>query len=324
MNLSTVYMSMKLRNPIIVGSCGLTGTPEKVKACADAGAGAIVLKSIFEEQIESDLGNMAGDGVWYPEAADYINSYGMDNALSNYIDLLEKSRSAVNIPVIPSIHCFGKGNWMQFAKQLENAGAPAIELNAFILPSDPHRTGRDNENIILDIVSDIKSRISIPVSVKIGSYFSSISSFVKELDDCGIDGIVVFNRFFRMNFDIENLKTVNGSYLSSPDETEPILRWVSLLSPITSCDIAATTGIHDGEAVIKHLLAGANAVQICSTLYKNGLGVMADMHGFVADWMRHHNYNCIEDFRERLSQKKSGNPADYLRVQFMKASVNSK
>lgn len=323
MNLSTVYMSMKLRNPIIVASSGLTGTPEKVKACADAGAGAIVLKSIFEEQIEADLGNMAGDGAWYPEAVDYINSYGMQNAVSNYLQLLEKSRSLTDIPIMPSIHCFGKGNWTDFAKQLESAGASAIELNAFILASDPRRTGRENENTILDIVSDIKSQISIPVAVKIGSHFSSISSFASELDGCGVDGIVLFNRFFRIDFDIENLKVINGSMFSTPDETEQVLRWVSLISPVTSCDIAATTGIHDGEAVVKQLLAGANAVQVCSTLYNNGLGVIADMHGFVADWMNRHNYNNIEDFRERLSSKNSGNPAEFQRVQFMKASVKA-
>jgi len=323
MDFSTVYMNLKLRNPIIVGSCGLTGTPDKVKACADAGAGAVVLKSIFEEQIESELGKMSSEESWYPEAMDYISSYGMQNAISGYLKLLEDS-TKTDIPVIPSIHCFGKGNWIEFAGKLESAGASAIELNTFILPSDPRRTGRDNEKIILDIVSDIKSRISIPVSVKIGSYFSSISRFVKELDDCGIDGIVLFNRFFRINFDIENLKIVDGSFFSSPQETEPVLRWVSLLSPSTSCDIAASTGIHDGEAVIKQLLAGANAVQVCSTLYKNGLGVLSDIHGFIADWMRRHNYSSIDDFQGRLSQKSSSNPAEYQRVQFMKASVNSK
>jgi len=323
MDFSTVYMNLKLRNPIIVGSCGLTGTPDKVKACADAGAGAVVLKSIFEEQIESELGKMSSEESWYPEAMDYISSYGMQNAIAGYLKLLEDS-TKTDIPVIPSIHCFGKGNWIEFAGKLESAGASAIELNTFILPSDPRRTGRDNEKIILDIVSDIKSRISIPVSVKIGSYFSSISRFVKELDDCGIDGIVLFNRFFRINFDIENLKIVDGSFFSSPQETEPVLRWVSLLSPSTSCDITASTGIHDGEAVIKQLLAGANAVQVCSTLYKNGLGVLSDIHGFLADWMRRHNYSSIDDFRGRLSQKSSSNPAEYQRVQFMKASVNSK
>ena len=323
MDLSTVYMSIKLRNPLIVGSCGLTGKPEKVKACADAGAGAVVLKSIFEEQIESELGKMTTSGDWYPEAADYINSYGMHNAVSNYLKLLEASRSLVDIPVVPSIHCFGKGDWKKFARNLESAGASALELNAFILPSDPRRTGRENEEVILDIVSDIKSQIGIPVAVKIGSYFSSVSSFVKELDDCGVDGIVLFNRFVRMNFDIENLKVINGSLLSSPDETEKVLRWVSLLSPVTQGDIASTTGIHDGSAVVKHLLAGADAVQLSSVLYKKGLGVMSEMLGFVADWMGKHNYNSIQDFQGRLSQKRSNNPAEFERVQFMKTSVKA-
>jgi len=133
----------------------------------------------------------------------------------------------------------------------------------------------------------------------------------------------MFNRFFKIDFDIENLKVKNGTKFSSPGETEEILRWVSIISPITSCDICSTTGIHNGEAVVKHILAGSQAVQVCSTLYENGMGVMSDMLGFLADWMRRHNYNGIEDFRERLSQKNSGNPAEYERVQFMKTSVKS-
>ena len=248
----------------------------------------------------------------------------MQNAVSQYLELLENSRKVTDIPVIPSIHCFGKGNWIEFAGKLENAGASAIELNAFILPSDPRKTGRENENAILDIVSDIKAQVSIPVSVKIGSHFSSVSSFVKELDDCGVDGIVLFNRFFSFNFDIDTLRIIDGSNLSSPSETETVLRWVSLLSPITACDIASSTGIHNGETVIKHLLAGANAVQLSSVLYKNGLGAMSDMLGFIADWMRRHKYNGIDAFRGKLSQANSGNPAEHLRVQFMKTSVNEK
>ena len=195
MDLSTVYMSLKLRNPLIVGSSGLTGSVDKVRECADAGAGAVVLKSLFEEQIEAELGHLSGDR-WYPEAADYIDNYGLENALGKYLELLEGSRKATDIPVIPSIHCFGTGKWVEFSRKLESAGASAIELNAFILPSDPRRTGRENENVILDIVSDIKSQVSIPVAVKIGSHFSSISSFIRELDGNGIDGIVLFNRFF--------------------------------------------------------------------------------------------------------------------------------
>lgn len=322
MDLSTVYMSLKLRNPIIVGSSGLTGTVEKAKKCADAGAGAIVLKSVFEEQIEAELDQISDDR-WFPEAADYISNYGLQNAVNEYLNLLEGARKATGIPVIPSIHCFGTGKWVDFARKLENAGASAIELNAFILPSDPRRTGRENENVILDIVSDIKSRISIPVAVKIGSHFSSVSSFVKELDGAGVDAIVVFNRFFSIDFDIDTLKVKDGVPFSSPEETQSVLRWVSLLSPITSCDICSTTGIHDGEAVIKHLLAGADSVQVSSALYTGGMQVLSGMLGFLAEWMKKHNYNTVEDFRGRLSASRTGNPAELRRVQFMKTSVQA-
>ena len=322
MDLSTVYMSLKLRNPVIVGSSGLTGSVEKVRKCADAGAGAVVLKSVFEEQIESELGQLTDDR-WFPEAADYINSYGLQNAVAQYLDLLENSRKATDIPVIPSIHCFGTGKWIEFARQLENAGASAIELNAFILPSDPRRTGRENENVILDIVSDIKSQVSIPVAVKIGSHFSSVSGFVSELDGTGVDAVVIFNRFFSIDLDIDKLEVKDGTHFSNPEETQSVLRWVSILSPITSCDICSTTGIHDGPAVVKHLLAGADAVQVSSALYTEGLGVISKMHGFLADWMRKHNYNTTDDFRGRLSAARAGNPAELRRVQFMKTSVQS-
>lgn len=320
MDLSTVYMSLKLRNPVIVGSSGLTGSVDKVKRCSEAGAGAIVLKSVFEEQIEAELGHLTAER-WYPEASDYISNYGMQNAVNGYLGLLEESRQATDIPVIPSIHCFGTGKWVEFARQLESAGASGIELNAFILPSDPRRTGRENENVILDIVSDIKSQVSVPVAVKIGSHFSSVSGFVKELDGTGVDAVVVFNRFFSIDFDIDNLKVKDGTKFSSPEETQSVLRWVSLLSPLTSCDICSTTGIHNGAAVVKHLLAGANAVQVSSALYTDGLKVLSEMHGFLAEWMRNHNYNCIDDFRGRLSASRTGNPAEFRRVQFMKASV---
>jgi dihydroorotate dehydrogenase (fumarate) len=322
MDTSTVYMNLMLRNPLIVGSSGLTGSVEKVKECAQAGAGAVVLKSIFEEQIEAELGNMS-DKSWYPEAADYITSYGMQNAIGEYLTLLEGSRRAVDIPIIPSIHCFGTGKWMEYSRQLENAGASGIELNAFILPSDPRRTGRENENVILDIVTDIKSQVNIPVSVKIGSHFSSISCFVKELDDVGVDAVVLFNRFFSIDFDIEKLLVVEGTRFSTPGETENVLRWISLLRPFISCDMCSTTGIHDGSAVVKHLLAGANAVQISSAIYTDGMGVLTGMLSFLTDWMNRHGYNGIEDFRSKLSSGKNANPAEMLRVQFMKKSVKA-
>lgn len=318
MNTSTIYMGMKLRNPLMVGSSGLSSTPEKVKACADAGAGAVVLKSIFEEQIEKDLGTMSGSS-WYPEAADYIGRYGMENAVDSYLDLLKRSLGMVEIPVIPSIHCFGSGKWVDFAARLEDAGAPALELNAFILPSDPRKTGRENEQVLLDILSRIKKVVSIPVAVKIGSHFSSLSTFARELEQSGADALVIFNRFYSLDLDIEKLEIIPGTNLSSPQEAQLVTRWVSILHPLLGCDLAATTGVHDGQGLVRQLLAGARAVQVSSTLYRNGLGNIGNMLAFLVDWMRRHGHSSVDSFVGMLAA--TSNPAEFLRVQFMKVSV---
>lgn len=318
LNTSTIYMGMKLRNPLIVGSSGLSSSPDKVKACSDAGAGAVVLKSIFEEQIEKDLGTMSG-GSWYPEASDYIGRYGMDNAVDSYLDLLKRSLALVDIPVIPSIHCFGSGKWVDFAARLEAAGAPALELNAFILPSDPRKTGRENEQALLDIISRIKKVVSIPVAVKIGSHFSSLSTFARELENAGADALVVFNRFYSLDIDIEKLEVIPGTNFSSPQEAQLVTRWISILHPLLRCDLAATTGVHDGPGLVRQLLAGARAVQVSSALYRNGLGTIGTMLAFMVDWMKRHGRSSVDSFVGTMAA--TSNPAEFLRVQFMKVSV---
>ncbi len=318
MDTSTTYMGMHLRNPLMVGSSGLTSTPEKVVACRDAGAGAVVLKSIFEEQIEKELGIMSGSS-WYPEAADYIGRYGMDNATAKYLALFREASDRVDIPVIPSIHCFGSGKWVDFAAGLQDAGAPALELNAFILPSDPRKTGRENEQSILDIVSSIKKVVSIPVAVKLGNHFSGLSTFAGELEAAGADALVLFNRFYMPDIDIERMEVVPGANLSNPQEAQTVTRWISILRPQLKCDLAATTGIHDGPGLVKQILAGAGAVQVCSVLYRNGLGAMAPMLTFLTDWMKRHGHRSIESFLGSMAA--TANPAEFLRVQFMKASL---
>lgn len=309
---------MRLRNPVIVGSSGLSSTPGKVRACADAGAGAVVLKSIFEEQIERELGTIAGDS-WYPEASDYIGRYGMDDAVSRYLDLYASSSAQVDIPVIPSIHCFGSGKWVEFAARLQDAGAPALELNAFILPSDPRKTGRENEQALLEIVTDIRKVVSIPVAVKLGSYFSSLPTFALELERAGADALVIFNRFYMLDFDIERMEVIPGRAFSSPCESQTVTRWISILKPILKCDLAATTGVHDGPGLVKQLLAGARAVQVCSALYQNGLETVGSMLGFLSDWMKRHGHESVDSMIGRMAS--TSNPAEFLRVQFMKVSV---
>jgi len=323
-DLSTTYMGLSLRNPVIVSSSSLTSTVEKVEQCAEHGAGAVVLKSIFEEQITAQVSSLLAEGepsMWHPEAAGYITRYGRDDAVNTHLKLIREAKKAVSIPVIGSIHCVTAGSWTDFATQVEQAGADALELNVFILPSDSRRTGIDNENVYFDLAQEVMSKVSIPVSFKIGTYFSGLSKTVSQLSNSGLAALVLFNRFYNPDFDIEKMTIVPGEHLSSPAETVIPLRWISLLSGVSGCDLAATTGVHDGAAVIKHLLAGAAAVQVCSTLYANGIDHLENILRDVEEWMVRHKQENIAGIKGKMSQRQSENPADYERVQFMKLSV---
>jgi len=323
-DLSTRYMGLELKNPFIIGSCGLTRTIEGVKRCARAGAAAVVLKSIFEEQIAAEVSQLVKESeetLWHPEAAEYITSYGKENAVGAYLELIRQAKQEVEIPIIASVHCVTAGAWTEFVTRVEQAGADAIELNAFVMPSDPRRTGRENEQFYFDVVDAVKGKVAIPLSIKLGFFFSSLMQTLVDLSRTRLDGMVLFNRFYSPDFDIEKLKLVPARIVSGPQEYVRTLRWVSILSGRTDCDIAAATGIHDGKTAVKQLLAGADAVQVVSTLYQNGLDHLAVMIEDVRAWMEHHGFQSIADFKGRLSQGESTNPADYVRVQFMKSSV---
>jgi dihydroorotate dehydrogenase (fumarate) len=323
-DLATTYMGLDLQNPVMVGSSGLTGSLDGVTEAEAAGAGAIVLKSIFEEQIEHEVSSLLAASEpshYHPEAASYITRYGRDHAVSQYLDLISKAKAAVSVPVLGSVHCVSGGAWIDFAHRIEEAGADALELNVFVLPSDPRRDGTQNERIYFDVAEAVTSKVSIPVALKIGPYFSGLSHTIKELSQTDISGLVLFNRFYRLDLDIEKMQIVPGNQMSTPEETELPLRWISILSGAVDCDLAASTGVHDGAAVAKHILAGAKAVQVCSALYRNGIEHVGTIQSGLSDWMDRHGYDRIDAFRGMMSQKLSENPAAYERVQFMKASV---
>ncbi len=322
-DLSTKYMGLDLANPIIVGSSGLTDSVEGVGKCAEAGAGAVVLKSIFEEQIVGEVDKLvdaSGPAYWHSQAAEYITRYGRENAVERYLDLIRGAKEAVSVPVIASIHCVSAGAWTEFAQRVEQVGADGLELNIFVLPADPRIDGRTNEQIYLDVAKAVKQKVKIPVALKIGSFFSGLANLALALG-VDIDALVLFNRFARVDFDTEKLSLKPASFLSSPDEMVVPLRWISILSGQIACDLAATTGVHDGEAVVKQLLAGAAAVQVCSALYKNGVGHIGTMLDGLRDWMGRHEFPSVADFRGRMSQTESLKPGAYERVQFMKAST---
>lgn len=324
-DLSTRYLGLKLRNPIVVGSSGLTNTIEGVDECARAGAGAVVLKSIFEEQIlaeSTELADSSGASYWHTEAADYIRSYGRENAVDYYENLIRSAKRDTSIPIIASVHCVSSGRWTEFAARFEKAGADALELNVYVFPADPLRqTARANEDVYIDILTSVKRHVSIPVSVKIGSSFSSLPEMALKLQTAGARGLVLFNRFYPFDIDVEKMKITPGPPLSTPSELSNSLRWVSILSGFVTCDIAASTGVHDGQAVIKQLLAGADAVEVCSVLYQKGVDHLANIVSEVEDWMEKHGHTAVSDFRGTMSREMSSNPAAHERVQFMKATT---
>lgn len=321
--LQTSYLGLTLRNPIIVGSSGLTNTMINLRKADENGAGAVVLKSLFEEQIKYEinktigLGNQAGHND-YPEAMDYISAYSKEHKLSEYLQLIREAKQELSIPVIASVNCLTASEWTSFAKSIEEAGADALELNVFILPSDPTHQGPETEEVYFDIARKVMDEVSIPVSMKISYYFSGLARFVKRLSWTGLKGIVLFNRFFSPDIDIDNFKVIATNVFSTPDELPISLRWVAMLSDVVKCDLSASTGVHDGTALIKQLLAGAQAVQISSVLYKEGFKIIPQMTKELENWMDKHSFKSIEDFRGKMSFKETENPAAYERVQFMR------
>jgi dihydroorotate dehydrogenase (fumarate) len=320
-NISTIYMGIELKNPLIVASCDLTSNIDQIKKCEEAGAGAVVLKSLFEEQIETETEELIADS-WLPnhtEAFEYVRGMSMSNGPSIYLNLISEAKKGTSIPIIASLNCISPKWWIDYAKQLELSGADALELNISLLPSNLERNSEEIEQVYIDILEGVLAEINLPVAVKIGPYFTSIAKILNNFVKSGVKGLVLFNRFYQLDIDIENLKTTAGNPLSSPDEISNSLRWIALLSNRIPCDFAATTGIHKGSDVIKQLLAGAKAVEVCSTLYKKGLEYIKEILEEIKDWMGEHHYESIEDFRGKLSKKEEDKTELYDRLQYIKA-----
>jgi len=322
-DLSTKYLSLTLRNPIIAGSSGMTDTVESIKNLEQKGVGAVVLKSLFEEEIiaemETNLKKMASNSFIYPETLEfYEDTDAEESSVTKYLQLIREAKAAVKIPVIASINCVTSHEWTSFPRRIEEAGADALELNIFIMPSDFNRTSEDNERVYFEIVEEVKKQLTIPISLKISYYFSNLGLMIKRLSESGIQGLVLFNRFYSPDFDTEKMEVTSANIVSSPNDLPISLRWIAIMAERVKCDLAASTGVHDGKAVIKQILAGADAVQIVSTLYKNGTDQIQKMLTDLEAWMKRKGYQNLDEFRGMLSQARSKNPASYERVQFMK------
>ncbi len=323
-DLSTSYLGLKLRNPVIAASSGLTATTDKVCEMVDAGAGAVVLKSLFEEQIVAETRQdlEGAEMEAHAEAQDFLTHMGKDLHLSEHLKMLKEVKTKVAVPVIASLNCVTSREWMDYAVSLQKAGADALELNTFIMPANVRREGRELEAVYLDIARKIRRRLSIPIAMKLGPHFSGLASMIRQLANEGINGFVLFNRFYRPDVDIQKLRLKAGAMLSTPDEMGTSLQWIALLSgQIEDADFAAATGVHDGDAVIKQLLVGARAVQVCSTLYRHGLGRIGEMLRTVSTWMDGRGYKNVTDFNGLLSNERIEHPGTYERSQYIKALV---
>ncbi|WP_347841522.1 dihydroorotate dehydrogenase-like protein [uncultured Draconibacterium sp.] len=327
-NLETTYLGLTLKNPLLAASSGLTSSVEKIKELADAGIGAIVLKSIFEEQINNEVSSMLEkdqQNMAYPEAEDYIKNYLRDNSVTRHLELVKTAKAAVDVPIIASVNCVSSSEWTSFAKDFEEAGADAIELNIFYLPTDRHEKPGLIEQLYLDVLDKVKQEVNIPVSVKFGLNHSNIIGMADKLKAHGAKGVVMFNRFYEPDINLETLELVSSEVFSTPADLRRSLRWVGMVaSSVTQLDIAASTGIHDGTAVVKQLLAGAQVAQLCSTLYLNGTPVVGEILKELSTFMQKWNFKSIDDFRGRLSYKNIPDPFMYERSQFMKYFSNRK
>lgn len=323
LNLSTTYMGLELKNPIIVSSSKLTSTIDNVRECADRGAGAVVLKSLFEEQLLADVDTLYDQDekyFWYPEAVEFLNEHSREHGLQEYLALIEAAKQGTEIPIIGSIHCRTPVQWPKFAAKLEEAGVDGLELNIAILPFDESVSSVEIENTYLEIVREVKKYVTVPVAVKIGGMFTNPFQMVSSLAEAGADAVVLFNRFYRPDIDLKKERVVRGNILSAPEEMTRPLRWVSLLANRAACDVAGNTGIHDAESVIKHLLVGAAAVQVCSTLYKNGIGYLETMVGDLEAWLKDHNYSSVSAFQGKLARQEN-QLAAFERIQYMRKTL---
>lgn len=317
-DISVKVAGLELKNPIIVGSCGYTDSVENIKKLEEAGAGAVVLKSLFEEQIMNDVYETTGvtkNMFTHPELADYVRYFEEQNAVAKYLDLIRKAKAAVSIPVIASINCGSFDKWVQFSTEIEKAGADALEINLYMLPSDPKETEHNYLTAAMNISKEVKKHINIPFTMKLGYYSDTLAKDLLTLSRSDVSGLVLFNRPFNPDIDIDNEKIIGRYNYTSPSDISNSLRWIAIISDFAETDLIAATGVHSERGIIKQILAGAKAVQMTSTLYLNSFSVIQHSLDGLKKWMEKKDYHKLDDFRGKLSRK---DHAIYDRVQFLK------
>ncbi|HSJ85693.1 MAG TPA: dihydroorotate dehydrogenase-like protein [Anaerolineales bacterium] len=322
-NLSTTYLGLRLKNPVVASASPLSRKLDRAKKLDAAGIGAIVMYSLFEEQIiqESlELDHYLSRGTnAYPEALSYLPDGGM-YAVSpeKYLNQVAGVKKAVGVPVIGSLNGVSKGGWTHYARKIQEAGADALELNLYYIPTDLDVTSNDIEAMQVELVAEVKSAITIPLAVKISPFVTSLPYFAKRLMEAGADGLVLFNRFYQPDFDLEELEIVHSLDLSTPAEMRLPLRWISILSGKINTDFALTSGVHTHLGVIKAMMAGAKVAMMASSLLHNGEQSVTQILSDLEAWMIDHEYQSIQQMQGSMSQKSVKEPAAFERANYMK------
>jgi dihydroorotate dehydrogenase (fumarate) len=327
MNLATSYLGLTLRTPLIVSASPLTEESENVKKMADAGASAIVFHSLFEEQLRREhfqqlaaaTKNQFGTDAPAELLSGEVEERQLVRGSTRYLRQIEAAKHSVDIPIIASLNGTTFGGWTTFARALEKAGADALELNIYSIPTNPETTADEIELNYLTILASLKAQVKIPIAVKLAPFFTNFSRFAHQLDQHGADGLVLFNRFYQPDIDVESLTVSPSVQLSTPEATRLPMRWIALLDGRVRASLAATSGIHRGIDAFKMLLAGANATMLCSVLLQRGIEHIATVEHELVKAMETHGFSSVAEFRGKLSHKNSGDPGAFERAQYLRA-----
>ena len=326
-DLTTTYLGLKLKNPIAASCSPLTGQLDSLKRLEDGGVSLVTLPSLFEEQIEREelelarLQDFGADGFaealnYFPEMQEY--NTGPDR----YLELIQQAKTSLGVPVVASLNGHTNGGWLRYAKMYEEAGADAIELNVYLIATDPDVDGATVEARYVDLVSQVAKSVSIPVAVKVGPYFSSMAHMARQLQEAGAKGLVLFNRFMQPDIDLETLSVKPALELSTSAEVRLPLRWIAILSGRVQLSLAANSGIHDVADVLKVLLAGANLASVTSVLLKRGPTHVTTLLAELKQWLAENEYESVQQLQGSVSQRHVEDPAQFERANYMKAIVN--
>jgi len=323
MKLSTTYLGLELKNPIISSAGPLSEKIDNIKFMEDSGAAAVVLYSLFEEEIEHDTmelyHHISFHEESHAEAIDYFpQPYDFKIGPDEYLNHIRKAKAAVDIPIIASLNGKSLGGWINYAKKIEQAGADALELNIYLLATDLKKTSQEVEKLYIDIVKEVKMNVNIPIAVKMHPFFSSVANMAEQLTQVGADGLVLFNRFYQPDIDLDRLEVVPNVLLSTPMAMRLPLRWIGILYGRIQADLAANSGIYTEKDVIKMIMAGAQVTEILSCLLKFGIGHITDMLNKMIYWMETNEYESIDQMRGSMSHKNIANPSQFERANYMK------